>query len=294
MRRRAPPDVLRAYFQGLGEMHGHVLSALDRARGSFELQRSSGSGGGADGGAGRWEELPEAKQDRLLSAPFHDARVAARKYDEDDWGRAVVRPARSGLLQRPWRAKRPEEGEREKGKVLRFFGGGSFSSLFLSRPSATAADASPVAVFNRSLCLPARSALSLKSGERARRRPCAFVLVSFSLARFLSPSLHFLHYGVQRAFLPTRSSVQTAVACSSPCFFHREARFGDCAPRSFVCLVVSCSLLLLAYTRSLSASAARAWQGSSALRPQAAPEPPCALAAPPRRRAAAAAVTVFP
>lgn len=123
VRRRAPPDVLRAYFQGLGEMHGHVLSALDRARGSFELQRSSGSGGGADGGAGRWEELPEAKQDRLLSAPFHDARVAARKYDEDDWGRAVLE-IRKGAAERSqheaWkleieRIKKEQSGKKKRG-----------------------------------------------------------------------------------------------------------------------------------------------------------------------------------
>lgn len=64
-------------------MHSHVLSALDRARDSYEGEE--------------WEQLPEARQDRILSAPFHDARVATRSYNEDDWGRAVVSRVEEGM-----------------------------------------------------------------------------------------------------------------------------------------------------------------------------------------------------
>lgn len=66
-------------------MHGNVLSVLDRARDSYEGEE--------------WEQLPEARQDRILSAPFHDARVATRSYNEDDWGRAVVSRVEEGMME---------------------------------------------------------------------------------------------------------------------------------------------------------------------------------------------------
>jgi hypothetical protein len=77
-------------------MHGHVLSVLDRARDSYKGEE--------------WEQLPEARQDRILSAPFHDARVATRSYKEEDWGRAVV----SRMSRKGKKGKEGKEGEEQK------------------------------------------------------------------------------------------------------------------------------------------------------------------------------------
>lgn len=77
VRRRAPPEALAAYFSSLGETEAHVLAEQARVRDAY-LQME-------------WRELPEARQDRLLSAPFLHSLTAARAYDEADWGAAVVR-----------------------------------------------------------------------------------------------------------------------------------------------------------------------------------------------------------
>lgn len=77
MRRRARPEALVEYFSSLGETEAHVLAEQARVRDAY-LQME-------------WRELPEARQDRLLSAPFLHSLTAARAYDEADWGAAVVR-----------------------------------------------------------------------------------------------------------------------------------------------------------------------------------------------------------